>query len=88
MDRDIPTVPPAPADVQVSERDDGDGWMVSWTPVDGTEYYRVSVSLAQPDERLLKENPGYFGILESLSIVEPPYHLTTCGRSERVRQPA
>ncbi len=74
-DKDRPTAPPAPTDVQVSERDDGDGWMVSWTPVDGIEFYTIEVSLARIDERLREENPGYFGIVASPNADEPPYHL-------------
>ncbi|MCY4651723.1 MAG: hypothetical protein OXC95_01005 [Dehalococcoidia bacterium] len=75
VDRDIPTVPPAPTDVQVSERDDGDGWMVSWQPVDGIENYTIQVRRAQVDEHLREENPGYGGILANQKADEPPHHL-------------
>ncbi len=50
MDKNIPTAPPDPTNVQVSERDDGDGWMVSWTPVDGIENYTIEVRLARIGE--------------------------------------
>ena len=75
VDKDRPTVPPAPTDVLVSGRDDGDGWMVSWTPVDGIENYTIEVSLARLDERLREENPGYGGVLANQTAEESPYHL-------------
>ena len=75
VDKDRPTVPPAPTDVQVSERDNGDGWMVSWTPVGGIENYTIEVSLARLDERLREENPGYGGVLANQKADESPYHI-------------
>ena len=42
VDADRPTTPPAPASVQVTQRDE-EGWTIGWDPVDGVDLYWFKV---------------------------------------------
>ena len=41
VDRDRETMPPAPSNVHVVRYQDG--WMISWDPAEGVDFYRISV---------------------------------------------
>lgn len=91
VDRDRPTVPPATVGVAVSERDDGDGWAVSWDVDADIAYYLVDVYRpnGDGDEMLGGSSPYY--VMVRAAPFGSPFHLTlrdiegNCGNVLAVR---